>query len=496
MANTQTSLLPAWLPANLGHFIDGRFVSDLEPERFVVHAPASDTLLTELPSGGAVAVDAAVATAARALDGPWGQSTASERGQALRRLAQVLTDHAADLARLEALDTGKPISETMGGDIPRSAANCAFFADLAAHQGNLAVRGDDGAQHTTWREPLGIVGLITPWNLPLYLATWKLAPALAQGNAVILKPAELTPLSAAALGLLTLKAGIPPGVVNVVQGFGPGAAGEALVRHPQVKAISFTGETSTGTAIMAAAAPSLKKLSFELGGKGATVIFADADLDTAIATAARAAFRNQGQICLAGSRLLVQRPVYDQVVNGVLAAIRGIRLGDPLDPATTMGSLICQSHRDKVAAYVEKGRATPGAAVLCGGRRPPEFERGAYYEPTVIAGLKPDSVLIQEEIFGPVLTVQAFDDAEEALAMANGTPYGLSCSIWTQNIHTAQWAARQLKMGLVWVNCWFVRDLHTAFGGTKRSGVGREGGAWSLEFFSEPKTVTIGAGRF
>ena len=481
------------LPERPGHVIAGRYVPSADGRTFTDLAPASDEVLAEVPAGGAADVERAVAAAKAALAGPWGRSSPHERARVLRRLGDLILENLPSLARLESLDTGKPLSETTTGDIARSASNFHFFAELAAHQPSPSYHAEDGSLHTTVREPLGIVGLITPWNLPLYLATWKLAPALAQGNAVVLKPAELTPLSAMALGTLAAKAGIPAGVVNVVQGFGPDAAGEALVRHPDVKAVSFTGETTTGEAIMRTASSTLKKLSFELGGKGATVVFADSDLEKAALTAARAGFRNQGQICLAGSRLLVERKVADQVVERVVKAAKAIKLGDPLDPSTGMGSLISRSHREKVAGYVEHARGLPGVEILCGGRVPEAFPKGAYFEPTVITGVRQDSRLVQEEIFGPVLTVQTFESFDEAMALLNGTPYGLSCSVFTADLAKAQRAARVAQMGLVWVNGWFLRDLHTAFGGMKRSGVGREGGQHSLDFFCDMKTITYAA---
>lgn len=481
------------LPEKPGHFIDGTYEASAQVERMDCLAPATSELIAQIPIGGASEITRAVQAAQSALRGPWGRSTAQERAKILRRIGDLLLESLDDFAVLESLDSGKPVSETKTGDVPRAARNFHFFADLAAHQPSQSYTGEDGSQHTTWREPLGVVGLITPWNLPLYLATWKLAPALAQGNAVILKPAELTPLTAMALGRILNSAGVPPGVVNIVQGLGPESAGEALVRHPDVKAISFTGETSTGIAIMSAGAPSLKKLSFELGGKGATVIFADADLAKAAKTAVRAAFRNQGQICLAGSRLLVERKVMSQVLEMVRHEIAQIRIGDPLDAETTMGSLVAKNHRDKVASFVDQARTLPGVDVLTGGRIPVEFVRGAYYEPTLITGVSQHSRLIQEEIFGPVLTVQAFDDLDEAMHLVNDQPYGLSCSIFTSNVQVAHKASRMVKMGLVWINDWFVRDLHTAFGGMKKSGIGREGGQYSLDFFSEFKTVTFAA---
>lgn len=480
------------LPDRPGHFINGEFTDASCHEQFTTLAPASDAALASLPLGNSETVDQAVRAAQAALRGPWGRATIGERAAALKRLASAVRANLPALARLESLDTGKPVRETELGDLPRSAANLEFFAELVSHSQLPTYVGSDGSQHTSWREPIGVVGLITPWNLPLYLATWKIAPALAMGNTIVLKPAELTPLTAMAFGRLCQEAGIPPGVVNIVQGFGADGAGQALVRHPDVKAISFTGETLTGEAIMRDASPHLKKLSFELGGKGASVVFADADLELAAQTIVRAAFRNQGQICLAGSRLIVERKIAGRLLERVLALTSDIRIGDPLDPATTMGSLISKAHRERVASYVALAhRPHDGnGEVLCGGRIPVGFDHGAYFEPTVIHNVLQTSRLIQEEIFGPVLTVQVFEDEDEALSLLNGTNYGLSCSIWSQDSTRTRQVAARARCGLVWVNSWFIRDLHTAFGGMKRSGIGREGGSWSLDFYSELKTIT------
>lgn len=483
------------LPERPGHFINGEFTAGSSRDAFSTLAPASDAELAVLPVGHADEIDAAVCAAQAALNGPWGRASIAERSATLKRLASAVRSHLPALARLESLDTGKPLVETEQGDIPRSAANLEFFAELVSHSALPSFSGPDGSQHTSWREPIGVVGLITPWNLPLYLATWKIAPALAMGNTIVLKPAELTPLTAMAFARLCQEAGLPKGVINIVQGFGADGAGQALVKHPDVKAISFTGETLTGEAIMRDASPHLKKLSFELGGKGASVVFADADLELAAQTIVRAAFRNQGQICLAGSRLIIERRIAARLLERVLALASDIRIGDPLDPATTMGSLISKAHRDRVASYVAlaQQRQHGDGEVLCGGRIPPGFEHGAYFEPTIIQNVAQSSRLIQEEIFGPVLTVQSFDDEEEALSLLNGTNYGLSCSLWSQDSARIRRVAARARCGLVWVNSWFVRDLHTAFGGMKRSGIGREGGNWSLDFYSELKTITYPA---
>lgn len=482
------------LPDRCRHFIDGRYVDSHDDAAFKKVLPAYNESWFETAIGSATEIDMAVQAAERAAEGPWARTTAGDRAKILHRIGELIEANVETLALAESLDTGKPLSETLSGDIPRSAKNFHFFADLAAHQSAETWIGEDSSVHTTFREPLGVTGLITPWNLPLYLATWKLAPALAQGNTIILKPAELTPLSATLLCELLTEAGVPNGVVNVVHGFGGRSAGEALVRHPGVKAISFTGETTTGSAIMRDAADSLKKLSFELGGKGASVIFADADLDTAVPTACRAAFRNQGQICLAGSRLIVHESIASKVTEILLDKISAIKIGDPLADDTTMGALISNDHRDKVASFIDQVKTSGGGEILCGGKIPTDMpatlQAGAFFEPTVIAGVSQQSRLIQEEIFGPVLTIQTFKTLDEAIALTNGVPYGLSCSVFTRDTSTGQRFAKAVRMGMVWINGWFIRDLHTAFGGMKRSGIGREGGRYSLDFFSEHKTIT------
>lgn len=343
------------------------------------------------------------------------------------------------------------------------------------------------------RSPVGVAGLITPWNVPLMLETWKIGPALAFGNTVVLKPAELTPLGAWRLAQIAHEAGLPRGVFNVVHGFGPDSAGAYLTEHPDVDLISFTGESTTGRAIMAAAARSLKRVSFELGGKGANIIFADADLDRAVQVSLRASFHNQGQICVAGSRLLVQRPVFDEFLAKFAAAARALRPGDPMDPETTLGALIAPEHLERVAGYIESARQS-GATLLTGGDRPElpaPFNQGNFLNPTIIAEVKPEDRVCQEEIFGPVVTVLPFDSEDEAVAIANGVPYGLSAVVQTRDVGRAVRVSAALEAGTVWVNDFFVRDLRAPFGGMKKSGIGREGGVHSLEFLTEAKTVCL-----
>ncbi len=480
------------IPKIVLHSINGELVGSENSETFDNVNPATGEVLCKVALGGKAEIDAAVRAAKHAWQkGPWSETSAGQRASILRKIGDILLERKKEFAELESLDTGKPVTESFHGDIQRAAYNFHFYSDLCHHQVSPSFRSDDGSHHTTIREPLGVVGLITPWNLPLYLASWKLAPALAQGNTIVLKPAELTPLTAAAMHEVFKAAGLPNGVVNIVQGFGPNSAGEALVKHPDVKAISFTGETTTGSAIMATGAPTLKKMSFELGGKGASIIFDDANIEEAAKTSARAAFRNAGQVCLAGSRLLVQESVASRVISIIKEEIAKIKIGDPLLESTTLGSLVCREHRDKVAGFVEHARTLKGVSIECGGKIPESMPKaGAFFEPTLILGVTQDSRLIQEEIFGPVLTVQTFKTVQEAIEMANGTKYGLSASVWTKDTNKAQFVAGKLRMGLVWINSWFIRNLHTAFGGMKSSGVGREGGQYSLDFFSEMKTIS------
>lgn len=474
---------------HLGHFIGGEIKDSHSGKTFETVNPASGEAHATVALGEARDIDLAVKSAREAMEnGPWSRMSVKERCAVLKRIGDIILERKEELARAETMDTGKPITESMDGDIPRSALNFHFFAEYAPSLSEEFFASSSAEQHITVHEPVGVVGLITPWNLPLYLATWKIAPCLAMGNACVLKPAEWTPYTAYLLADIVNKAGLPKGVLNIVQGLGKDGAGEALTRHPDVKAISFTGETSTGKAIMQAASATLKKVSFELGGKGATVIFADADLDDAINTAARAAYRNQGQICLAGSRLLVEQSIYKEVVERLVARVKSIKVGDPTDPKTEMGALISKEHMDKVLEYVALGKKD--GKLLAGGERLKELGEGYFISPSVFTDLPYDARFCQEEIFGPVLPIIPFKDEKAALEMANSTQYGLSASVWSKDVDRCHRFSTGLKSGLVWVNCWFARDLRTAFGGQKASGIGREGGRWSLEFFSEAKTIS------
>jgi aminomuconate-semialdehyde/2-hydroxymuconate-6-semialdehyde dehydrogenase len=400
-----------------------------------------------------------------------------------------------ELALAETTDGGKPLRRSRTVEIPRAAANFRFFAAAAQTFHSEAYRTDNLALNYTLRQPRGVAGLLSPWNLPLYLFTWKVAPALATGNTVVAKPSELTPTTAHLLTEICQEVGLPPGVFNVVHGYGH-KAGAALVAHPSVPTISFTGGTAVGAEIAKAAAPLFKKLTLELGGKNPNIMFADADLDEVLQTSVRSAFDNQGEICLCGSRIFVEEPLYASFVERFTEATRRLKVGDPLDPATDQGALICDRHLDRVMSYIKLAREE-GGRVLCGGGPPPaaaigeRCKSGAFLEPTVIVDLAPGCRVNQEEIFGPVVTISPFKSEEEVVYHANSAPFGLSASLWTRDLGRAHRLAERLECGTVWVNCWLLRDLRTPFGGVKQSGLGREGGDEAMRFFTEPKTVCI-----
>ena len=474
------------------NFIDGQFRPPASGRYLPNVEPATGRVIAEIADGGPEDVDAAVAAASRAFEG-WRRTPAEERSRLLLRVADLIEANFDELARLESEDSGKPIALARRMDVPRAILNFRFFATAILHAETSAHMTDDRALNYTLRQPLGVAGLISPWNLPLYLLTWKIAPAIAAGNTSVAKPSELTPMTADRLAALIAEAGIPPGVVNVVHG--PGAsAGRALTAHPKVPLISFTGGTKTGADVMTHAGPLFKKVSLELGGKNPNIVFADADLEQAVPTSIQSSFSNQGEICLCGSRLFVERPIYDEFLDRFLAATRRLRIGDPLDPATEVGALVSDAHRSKVEGYVALAQEE-GGRILTGGKRPanlPERVRGGWFlEPTVIAGLDCSKRCLQEEIFGPVVTITPFDSPEEAIAYANSTRYGLSASVWTRDLQKAHRVAAALESGTVWVNTWLLRDLRVPFGGMKESGVGREGGFDSLAFFTEAKNVCV-----
>jgi len=479
----------------LGNLIDGRILAPAHGAYLDVFEPATGAVFARCPDSGASDVDAAIAAATRAAPA-WGATPADERARLLNRLADLVERDLEDLARLESRDSGKPVALARSLDIPRAISNLRFFAAAITQWPSESHPMEDRALNYTLRRPLGVVACISPWNLPLYLFTWKIAPALAAGNAVVAKPSEITPCTAARLGELSIEAGFPPGVFNIVQGTGPGV-GQALVEHVDVKAISFTGSTKTGAAIAAAAAPKFKKLSLELGGKNPAIVFADFDFsDANLDTIVRSGFANQGEICLCGSRLLVQRSIYDAFKQRYLARVKALRVGDPDEPTSDLGALVSKPHFDKVTGCIERARAE-GGRVLLGGDAIKVDGRcadGWFVAPTVIEGLAPDSATNQEEIFGPVVTLIPFDDDAEAIAIANGTGYGLAASLWTSNLDRAHRVSAALEFGIVWINCWLLRDLRTPFGGVKNSGVGREGGVEALRFFTEPKNVCVRLG--
>ncbi len=474
--------------SRLQNFIGGRFVPPASGTYFPDVNPATEETIAEIPDSDARDVDAAV-RAARVAFPAWSKTPAEQRSRLLLNLADVIERSSDELARCESQDNGKPLSLAKRMDIPRAVANFRFFATAILHHASQAHVTDSTALNYTLRQPLGVAGLISPWNLPLYLLSWKIAPAIASGNTCVAKPSELTPLTAHRLAELSLEAGLPAGVMNIIHGTGP-KAGAAICEHPDVPLISFTGGTVTGAKVAASAAPLFKKLSLELGGKNPNVIFADADLDDAIATSIRSSFWNQGEICLCGSRIFVQREVYDSFVERFVAEAKKLRIGDPMDPHTDVGALISEQHLEKVMRYVALAREEGGSVV--GGNR---VDRpGWFLEPAVITGLGCECRVLQEEIFGPVVTITPFDGDAEAVQFANATRYGLSATVWTRDLARAHRVAAELHAGTVWINCWLLRDLRVPFGGMKDSGVGREGGLDSLELFTEAKNVCIKLG--
>lgn len=490
--------MDAWLAQGLRHFIDGAFVDAYNGETFSAPNPATGGELTRVALGGAAEVDAAVKAARRAFsEGPWGRMTAKERGALLRRWAELVIEHREELDYLESADVGRPIRENRAGYIDRVAHNFTFFADLAEKLEAEAFV-NPGYLFYTNRQPVGIAGLITPWNMPLMLSTWKIGPALAAGNTVVLKPAELTPVTCTRLAELSVEAGLPPGVFNVVHGFGPESAGAAITTHPDVHLISFTGETGTGKAIAAAAAGTLKRVSFELGGKGNNIIFADADLEQALDISIRAAFTNQGQVCLAGSRIFVEAPLYDRFVAALVERVKAIRVGDPQDPETGMGPLISAEHLAKVKSYVAAG-LEDGAELLTGGTAPAglpaHLADGYFLAPTVFAARDPQIRIVQEEIFGPVVTVTPFTNEDDVIGIINAGRYGLSSVVQGKDSARLHRTAQRLQSGNVWINSWFVRDLRVPFGGMKDSGIGREGGTHSFDFYTEIQTIGLPTGK-
>lgn len=454
--------------------------------------PSTGRVYSQIPDSDARDVEHAIAAAAQAFPA-WSALSPEQRSRHLLCVADEIERRLDELALAECIDNGKPLSRCKAVDIPRAVQNFRFFATAILHERSDLHVTDRETMNYTLRRPRGVAGLISPWNLPLYLLTWKIAPALATGNTAVAKPSEITPMTAHWLGQICIDAGLPPGVLNIVQGSGS-RAGAALVAHPRVPTISFTGGTATGRAIATSVAPMFKKLSLEMGGKNPTLVFADADIELALDTSLQAAFANQGQICLCGSRLLVQRDVAAEFAERFVSRAAALRVGDPLEPATLQGAVVSRAHLEKIEACVELARQE-GGKTRCGGKRPPKINDrcrdGFFYEPTVIEGLPANCRTNQEEIFGPVVTILPFADEREAVAIANSTAYGLSASVFTRDLSRAHRVAEAIEAGTVWINCWLVRDLRTPFGGVKQSGLGREGGDEALRFFTEPKNVCV-----
>lgn len=474
------------------HHVGGAFGPSLGGGRFETRSPATDELLAEVAEGRPEDVDRAVTAARRAFEeGPWPRMRPADRAAALRRVAEAIEARGEEIVRLECLDTGLPIAQARG-QAARAAENFRFFADAVTHLETEAYPVGDRFLNYVVRKPVGVAALITPWNTPFMLETWKVAPCLAAGNTCVLKPAEWSPLSAVKLAEAIAEADLPPGVFNLVHGIGE-VAGAALVAHPGVRLVSFTGETTTGKEIVRSGAATLKRFSLELGGKSPVVVFADADLDRAVDAVIFGAFSLNGERCTAGSRLLVEEAVYDDVLARVAERTAAIRCGDPLDPATELGPLIHPRHWESVRGHVEAGVAE-GARLLVGGDRPPDLPGSNYLAATLFAGVRPEMRVFQEEIFGPVLCATPFRDEEEAVRLANGVRYGLAAYVWTSDLQRAHRVAGAVDAGMVWLNSHNVRDLRTPFGGAKDSGIGREGGRFSFDFYCELETVHTALG--
>lgn len=473
------------------NYINGELVEPISEDYFDNFDPAIGEVYDIVPDSDKRDVDTAVHAAEDAFAG-WSAAPAEERSKIMMKIASLMQRDIGELARAESVDNGKPLSLAKSIDIPRAIKNFEFFASAIHGFAGESHNMSDGTVNYTLRNPIGIVGAISPWNLPLYLFTWKIAPALITGNCVIAKPSEITPMTAYMLSEICTEAGLPKGVLNIVHGLGH-KVGRAISSHPKIKAITFTGGTKTGADIASIAAPMFKKLSLELGGKNPNIIFADADYENMLETTVRSSFQNQGEICLCGSRIFIEKSIYSKFKADFTARVKLLNIGDPLDAETDQGAIVSKQHMEKILSYISLAKEE-GGTILCGGNRvEPEgrCKNGWFIEPTVIEGLKYDCRTNQEEIFGPVVTLIPFETEEEVLMMANSTEYGLASIIWTNNLSRAHQMAAKIQCGIVWINCWMVRDLRTPFGGMKNSGVGREGGTEALRFFTEPKNVCI-----
>ncbi len=479
------------------HFINGKHVPSQSGGTFDKRSPLTNGLIARVAEGGQAEVDAAVSAARAALHGRWGKMLVEERTALLHAVADEITRRFDDFVAAEEADTGQPHPVIAHAFIPRGAANFKIFADVVKNvpteSFQMATADGRGALNYAIRKPKGVVAVISPWNAPFLLMSWKVGPALACGNTVIVKPSEETPATATLLGEVMNAVGIPPGVYNVVHGFGPEAAGEFLTRHDEVDAITFTGETHTGSAIMKAAADGIRDVSFELGGKNAGIVFADADFDEAVEGIFRSSFLNTGQVCLGTERVYVERPLFDRFVAALKARCEAVQYGRPSDPGVNFGPLISQEHRQKVLSYYAKA-ASDGATVVTGGgvpQMPGELADGSWVQPTIWTGLPETAAVVREEIFGPCCHIRPFDSEDEIVVLTNANRYGLSTTIWTRDLSRAHRMADAVEVGVTWVNSWFLRDLRTPFGGSKQSGLGREGGVHSLEFYTELRNVCI-----
>ena len=475
----------------LNNYIDGNYADPIADDWLDLYNPSNGEVYGKLAKSKKEDVENAYKAAAAAFPS-WSNTSIDERSRILLKVAELIEKNLDKLAEAESMDNGKPLSLAKAVDIPRASSNFRFFGNAITQFASEAHESVGmNTMNFTLRQPIGVVGCISPWNLPLYLFTWKVAPAIAAGNCVVAKPSEVTPLTAFLLGEILTEAGLPKGVLNIVQGIGP-ETGQAIVEHQNIKAISFTGGTKTGEHLARTAAPMFKKLSLELGGKNPNLIFADCNYDKMLATTVRSSFANQGQICLCGSRIFVERSLYSKFKNDFVAKVSALKIGDPTKADTKIGALVSKEHLEKVQSYIALAE-TEGGTILSGGKRiiVEGLENGYYLEPTIIEVTSNNCKLNQEEIFGPVVTIMPFDSEEEVLAMANDVKYGLSSTLWTSDVNRTMRVSKQLEAGIVWVNTWLNRDLRTPFGGVKQSGVGREGGFEALKFFTETKNVCI-----
>ena len=471
------------------NYIDGKLIAPVSDEYFDNFNPALGEVYSLIPDSDERDVAQAVEAAKRAFPG-WSKTSQEERFEILMRLVRLIERDLDMLAEAESIDNGKPVSLAKRVDIPRAAANFRFYATAQIHLSNESYETVNQAINYTLHQPIGVVGCISPWNLPLYLFTWKIAPAIASGCCVVAKPSEVTPMTAYLLSKLCLEAGLPAGVLNIVHGLGT-KTGAAIVKHPEIKAISFTGGTKTGEEIARVAAPMFKKLSLELGGKNPNIIFADCNYEEMLNTTLLSSFSNQGEICLCGSRIFVEKSIYEKFRKDFVERTKALKIGNPKDAETNIGAIVSEQHFEKILSYIELAKSE-GGKILCGGNSiKVESLNGWFIEPTIIENLPFDCRTNQEEIFGPVVTIQSFETESEVLKYANSVRYGLAATIWTENLSVAHRVAAQIEAGIIWINCWLLRDLRTPFGGVKDSGIGREGGFEALRFFTEEKNVCI-----